>query len=88
MYEAHIVKQEGDDEGGGLCVLKYRIHNYANLVAAIIVLLILPPTVLTFTHCLKRRKENGLWSWKCRKATMEKRCLRRIPRSMVKHIER
>jgi hypothetical protein len=57
-------------------------------LAALVLLVLIIPLVLTFTHCLKRRKENGRWVWKCRKATTQKRCLAKRPRSYEAHLER
>lgn len=71
----------------GLYYCVYKKNNTGGL-GALVLLLLIVPLVLTFTHCLKKRKENGKIVWKCRKATQQKRCLRKRPRSYEAHLER
>jgi hypothetical protein len=45
--------------------------------------------ILTFTHCLKRRKNSeGSMEWRCRNSTRRCACLKGRPKSYEEHLER
>lgn len=68
------------------CSYKKKANSGIAAVAAVVVAAIV--FIVIFTHCLKRRKDNGKFVWKCRKATSGCRCLKKRARSYEAHLER